>query len=48
MDHLRRSFRRDVGENMDAYLKQSIPLLITRFLGTKEDLQEVLFEEIED
>jgi len=47
MDHLRRSFRADFGENLDAYLKQDSPTLIARFAGTKAELQDVLFEAIE-
>jgi hypothetical protein len=47
MDHLRRSFRHDVGENMDAYLRQDFPTLIRRFAGPKIELEDILFEAIE-
>lgn len=47
MDHLRRSFRGDMGENLDTYLKQDFPTLIRRFAGTKIELQDTLFEAIE-
>jgi hypothetical protein len=48
MDHLRRSFRGDVGENMDGYLRQDFPTLIGRFAGAKVELQDILFEAIDD
>ncbi len=44
MDHLRQSFRSDMGENLDAYLKQDFPTLIRRFQGTAAELQDTLFE----
>jgi hypothetical protein len=47
MDHLRRSFRRDMGENLDSYLKQDFPTLIRRFSGKAVELQDTMFEIIE-
>ncbi len=48
MDHLRRSFKGDVGENMDSYLRQDFPTLIGRFASAKTQLQDILFGAIED
>ena len=48
MDHLRRSFKADTGENMDSYLKNSIPTLIQGFVGPSIELKDSLFEAIEE
>ncbi|MGB4076275.1 MAG: serine protease, partial [Minisyncoccia bacterium] len=48
MDHLRRSFRADMGENLDAYLKDTIPSLLARFEDDRAELLEILREDIED
>lgn len=48
VDHMRRSFRGDTGENMDAYLRQSTPVLIEDFRDLKEELQDTLLEALED
>lgn len=43
-DHMRDSFLHDVGENLDAYLRDSIPTLIRKFEDTAVELQDILFE----
>lgn len=48
MDHLRRSFRNDTGENLDSYLRQDLPVLVTGYEDEAEALLEVLRETIDD
>lgn len=48
IDHMRRSFRDDTGRNMDAYLRQSTPILIQDFESVREELEETLISELED
>lgn len=46
MDHLRRSFRNDMGADLDSYLKAGIPSLIVAFEPRAEELLENLKEAI--
>ena len=47
MDHVRRSFRSEMGTSLDTYLKSSPSFLIDNFKDTKEDLLRILEEAIE-
>lgn len=47
-DHMRESFRSDTKENLDSYLKDNLPALIIRFEETAVELQDILFETLED
>lgn len=46
-DHLRRSFRRDMGEDLDSYLRDSLPVLVGRFSPKAKELQGILFNAID-
>lgn len=46
IDHARRSFRDDMGENMDSYLKSSPAALIAKFKPKAVGLLDILQEEI--
>lgn len=46
MDHIRRSFRGDMGADLDAYLKGDLPTLITKFQAKASTLLEELSGDI--
>jgi len=48
MDHIRRSFRADMGSDLDSYLKGDISTLITNFKPTAAELLADLAEDIDD
>ncbi len=47
MDHIRRSFRNDMGADLDSYLKGDLPTLVSNFKGTAASLLEDLAEDID-
>ncbi|HYD93081.1 MAG TPA: serine protease [Candidatus Paceibacterota bacterium] len=48
MDHIRSSFRADMGENLDAYLKSDLSTLIVKFRGKAVGLFDILMEAVEE
>lgn len=48
MDHIRRSFRADMGADLDSYLRDNLTSLITKFDPTAEDLLEDLTDAINE
>lgn len=48
MDHVRRSFKEDMGADLDAYLKSDLTSLVSKFKGTAASLLSDLAEAIEE